>query len=558
MGKKSLLGILSKNMGLLTPDKVIEIKMIEDKFPDRKIDNIIMEVTTLTETDLIRAKEILYKIPGVNLDEISFDSRLISLVPEKLARHYLFLPIEEKEDGLHIAIADPENIIALDEIQIVTGKTIIPHLAMPSQLNEFIEKLYRLDYDTTHQMIQQLEEEVIGTEEEDDLYKDEANEAPIIGLVNRIIGQALQNRASDIHIEPTRGESRVRYRTDGVLSTQHRLPRKVHPPLISRLKIISDLDIAQRFIPQDGSITYTYRQKKIDLRISIVPTIFGEKVVLRILNSNSQRLTLKELGLRGKDLKLYKKILNKSHGILLVTGPTGSGKSTTLSSSIEHLLSSTINISTVEDPVEYKIPGINQLQVNTKTGLTFAKALRALLRQDPDILMIGEIRDEETANIAIRAALTGHLVLSSLHTNDAVSTIMRLKNMDIQPHLLASTLIGVVAQRLVRKICPTCRQKTEISHEERIFFNLQGVEEPHTVYVGKGCSKCNFTGYYGRVGIFEILNIDRDISQKIGEKFSSQLLYNIQKQKNSSLIKDSLLKVEKGITTMAEVLRVIV
>ncbi|AZR73575.1 hypothetical protein BBF96_09340 [Anoxybacter fermentans] len=556
MDERSLIEILV-DLKLISLEKLREIEKLHQNMPEKSFETLLIESTAITELDLIKAKEILYQVPWIDLSKVEIDPELVLMIPEKLARRHLLLPLESREDGFHIAIANPHNILALDEVHIITGKTVIPHLAIPSQIIESIEHFYRLDRHSAHQMIQQLEEEVMVSGEEEILEWEEVDQAPIIRLVNHIIYQALQNRASDIHIEPTRDETRVRYRIDGVLSTLHTFPRKVHPPLISRLKIMASLDISQHFNPQDGSISYIYGQRKINLRISIIPTIYGEKAVLRILNRDSQILSLEELGFLKEDLQIYKELLKKKYGIILVTGPTGSGKSTTLSSSVKFLASPAINISTVEDPVEYKIDLVNQIQVNEKTGLTFAKALRSLLRQDPDVLMIGEIRDEETANIAIRAALTGHLVLSSLHTNDAVSTITRLSNMGIPAYLIASTLIGAVAQRLVRRICPDCREEVKISEEEKRFFQAKVKAVPDRAFIGKGCSKCNYTGYYGRVGVFEILIIDEKIREKITNQISYDWLYNYYLANGKTLLQDGLIKVREGLTTVNEILRVI-
>lgn len=511
----------------------------------------------VTEEDLIKAKEIFYQTSRVDLKELRINPELVSMIPEKLARRYMLLPLEITEDEIHIAINNPWNILALDDVKMLFGKKAIPYLAAPSQILEGIEHFYRLDHPGTHQMIQQFEEEVVFLDEREEPEWTEVDQAPIIRLANHIIHQAIQNRASDIHIEPTREDTQVRYRIDGVLYVLYQFPRKVHPPLISRLKIMANLDISQHFIPQDGAISYLNGQKQIDLRISILPTIYGEKVVLRILNQHRQILTLEELGLLGDDLYTYSDLLNHNHGIILITGPTGSGKSTTLSASVQAIHSSEINISTVEDPVEYKLDQINQIQVNEKTGLTFAIALRALLRQDPDVLMIGEIRDEETANIAIRAALTGHLVLSSLHTNDAVSSIQRLTNMGVPSYLIASSLIGVVAQRLIRRVCPDCLEETNISEEFENIFVSRNIILPKRILRGRGCSKCNETGYWGRIGVYEILQIDKTVREYLIKQRSLNQIYQYHYQQRKTLLQDGLSKVEKGLTTIDEIIRVI-
>ncbi|MCK4259806.1 MAG: type II/IV secretion system protein [Halanaerobiales bacterium] len=556
MDKRSLAEILL-DLNLITSKELLEIESQKKNNPGKSLEVLLLELKILTELELVKAKAILHQIPWVDLQEVKINPQVISLIPEKIACRHICLPLEVQEGELYIAIANPYNIFAFDEVQMLTGKMVIPRLAMPSQILEFIEHYYHMDHHVTHQVIQQLEEEVKQSVEEEESELMQIDQAPIIRLANHIIHQGIQNRASDIHIEPSREETQVRYRIDGVLSVFQKLSRKLHPPLLSRFKIMANLDISQRFLPQDGSISYMFGQTLIDLRISIIQTIYGEKIVLRILNQNTQIISLEELGFWGDDLEIYKNLLNHNHGIILITGPTGSGKSTTLSSSIKTIISHGINISTVEDPVEYRINQVNQIQVNEKTGLTFSKALRSLLRQDPDVLMIGEIRDEETANIAIRAALTGHLVLSSLHTNDAISTITRLSNMNIPEYLISSSLIGVVAQRLVRRICPECIEETSITKNERIFLQFKKIKEPEKLFIGKGCSKCNQSGYYGRIGIFEILRIDDDLRTKIAKNPYIDILYQHQYLKSKTLIDDAMHKVKQGLITMNEIIRVI-
>lgn len=550
--RKSLAGVLL-DLQLITPDILQEMEHLQNSTSTKSLEAILVESNMISELDLAKAKEVLYQIPWIDLREVQVDPQITVMIPEKLARRHQLIPLEDKEDGLYIAIANPRNILALDEVQMLVGKKVIPRIAMSSQISERIEQSYRLDQHSTSQMIQQFEEEAMFSEDDVTMVGDGTDEAPVIRLVNSILHQALQNRASDIHIEPTRDETQVRFRIDGVLFPLHTFPPKVHPPFLSRLKIISGLDISQHFIPQDGCITYTYHQRKIDLRISIIPTIYGEKAVLRILHHDTQILSLEELGLLGEDLHAYHRLLEHSHGMILITGPTGSGKSTTLSSSINSLVSPAINISTVEDPVEYKLDHVNQIQVNDKTGLTFARSLRALLRQDPDVLMIGEIRDEETAHIAIRAALTGHLVLSSLHTNDAASTMTRLHNMGIPSYLIASSLIGVIAQRLVRRICPECIEEVDSSQVNWTRIPSKAVHLPKRAFHGRGCLRCNHTGYYGRVGIFEYLLIDDNIRERLhGNVDTKQYL------PQKSMLQDGLDKVDLGYTTLHEVLRVII
>lgn len=550
--EKRSLGEILLELELVSPEKLQELEQLRKSSSEKSLDKLLLDSNTLTELELIKAKGVCYQTPWVDLRDVEIDRALITLIPEKLARRYTLFPLENREDGLYIATADPRNILAFDEVQMLSGKVVIPRLALPSQILELIERFYQLEHQTTHQVIQQLQDEAVSSGVESVPEWTEQDQAPLIRLMDYIIRQALQNRASDIHIEPIRDGTQVRYRIDGVLFLSQKLPQKVHPPLLSRLKIISGLDISQHFVPQDGGLTYSYGSRLTDLRISMIPTIYGEKAVIRILNPDAQIRSLEEIGFMEEDLKQYQYLLQHNHGMILITGPTGSGKSTTLSSSIKSMVSPTINISSVEDPVEYKIDMVNQIQVNEKTGLTFARALRSLLRQDPDVLMIGEIRDEETANIAVRAALTGHLVLSSLHTNDAVSTVSRLSNMNLPPYLISSSLIGVVAQRLVRRICPECRKELEITAKEQESLHYIGIRIPQRSFQGQGCPKCNHTGYYGRIGIFELLVIDEHHRELI-QHHADLKQYHLKK----NLCEDAMQKVELGLTTVSELIRVV-
>lgn len=550
--KRSLADLLVE-LKLITAEKLTEIYS-EQTTLDNSWETRLLQSNLINELDLIKAKAIFYQMPWRDLRQIKIDPLAINSISEKLARRHLLIPLQIKEGKIHIAIANPRNILALDEVQIFSDKTVVPHLAMSSQILDLIEHFYRWDEQLTQQMMEQMEKEVNPQLTEQRL-PIEVDQAPIIRLVDQIILQALQNRASDIHLEPGRELTRVRYRIDGVLTLINKFPPKVHPPLLSRLKIMANLDISQHFIPQDGAFSFTHNERLIDLRISIIPTIYGEKAVLRILTPSSQELSLIELGCLPEDLELYQQMLMKSHGIILITGPTGSGKSTTLSSSVKVLSSPSLNISTVEDPVEFKIDQVNQIQVNPKTGLTFARALRSLLRQDPDVLMIGEIRDEETANIALRAALTGHLVLSSLHTNDAVSALTRLHNLAIPLHFIAAALLGIVAQRLVRRICPNC--SVERNAELKRLNFLPYVNLPKRSFVGLGCPQCNYSGYLGRIGIFEILQID-DSWQKRLSRCDANSLDFLHLLQGKDLLQDACIKVERGLTSVGELFRVII
>ena len=479
--------------------------------------------------------------------------------PEK-AKSFGFFVFKKEGNVYHVAISDPTNIDTVDYVRAVYGTNVKFYVTPKSGIIQTIEKYYELE-----NVVKKAEEEFADVEvtettvEENDLSRLRmlGEDAPVVRLVNSIISQAIVEGASDIHIEPMEDSVRVRYRIDGILHEKQRLSKKIQPGIIARFKIISNMDIAERRIPQDGRISLKFEGRPVDFRVSSLPSIFGEKIVLRILDKTSSIKPLEQLGFSHENLEKFKHIISQPYGMILISGPTGSGKTTTLYSILNTLNTPTKNIITVEDPVEYQLKGINQVQVNDKAGLTFANALRAILRQDPNIILIGEIRDRETAQIAIEAALTGHLVLSTIHTNDSASIPTRLIDMGIEPFLVASSLIGATAQRLVRKICPKCKEPQTPSKEvlEHLGFK---VDEGVTFYKGAGCDSCNHTGYKGRVAISEILPITPEIQRLILKQASSkEILTEAKRLGMKTLLDDALMKAAEGVTTLEEVIRVV-
>ncbi|MDI6752367.1 MAG: GspE/PulE family protein, partial [bacterium] len=470
-------------------------------------------------------------------------------------------PIGLKDNVLTVAMADPLDVFAIDEIRNVTGFEVRPVVAKEEQIREAIEKHYRGEESMERILADSDLKKVdfIGEEETLDLdrIKEEGEAATIIRLVNYLIIDAMEKGASDIHIEPYEDEIRIRFRVDGVLFTIFSPPKGLHRAIVSRVKIIGNMDIAERRLPQDGRCTIRLKAKEADLRISIIPTSYGEKVVIRILDPTSLCVDLENLGMSRATMELYQRKIHEPHGIILVTGPTGCGKTTTLYSTLRTLNLPDKNILTIEDPVEYKIKGLNQTQVKPEIGLEFAVGLRSFMRQDPDIIFVGEIRDKETAEVAINAALTGHLVFSTLHTNDSIGAITRLQNMGVEPFLIASTLILSVAQRLIRKICPECREKATPPPEK--FLKILGLPPETQFFRGAGCKKCLNTGYKGRIGIYELLDIDIEMQELITDREPAKRIEELALEKGFISLRESAKeKLLAGITTTEEIMKVIV
>lgn len=548
--------------GLLTSDQFSAVKL-ESINSGQPVEKILIQRSLVPIDKITQAKAEILNTPYIKLAGRAIAADVLNLIPEPAARRYSIIPFEKKGDELWVAMADPLDIQITQFIEKRAGLRVKPFLAQTDDIIKAISDQYaqNLTSDVTSAL---REVASVKPAEEAEAGPEILREAPVSNIIDQLLEYAIKSRASDIHIEPQEDRTRVRYRIDGILQEKILLPKGVHDALISRIKILSVLKIDEKRLPQDGRFTFSYGENIVDLRVSTVPTVFGEKVVLRLLPKSAGAPTLLELGLRGSSLKSLENQLTRPHGIILICGPTGSGKTTTLYSVLSKISSTKVNVVTIEDPVEYQIPGVNQVQVNTQVGLTFASALRSFLRQDPNIIMVGEVRDTETADLAIQAALTGHQVFSTLHTNFAAGSPPRLLDMGIEPFLLTSALNAAMGQRVVRKICPHCRVEFNIPPE--MVENIKSVlgkylprssNAPLRFFKGKGCSFCGNTGYVGRVGIFEVLVITEQISKLILEHASSGAIEQAAIAAGMVTMKqDGYLKVLEGLTTMEEVLRV--
>ncbi|MBD3289449.1 type II secretion system protein GspE [candidate division KSB1 bacterium] len=531
-----------------------------------KLQDVLIKNIQINEEDLLRAQSKILGIPRAHLDASLVDQSIIDAIPLSMARKYRIVPIAKVNKELTVAMSNPLDVHAIDVIQYHTKCKLLVSLASENEIDQAIDKCYSLR-DSMDQVVAGIHKERSGQEisdeeiEEKDISEisisEDSDESSVINLVNLIILQSIKDQASDIHFEPDEKEFRVRNRIDGILNEFFCPPKSLQANIISRIKILADMDVSERRIPQDGRFSLKYGKKEIDIRASILPTVEGEKAVLRILDKSNTILSLEDMGFADEDLERWLDVLNKTEGIILITGPTGSGKTTTLYAVLNRLNSKDKNIVTVENPVEYKLNLINQVNVNPKAGLTFANGLRSILRQDPDIIMIGEIRDSETADIAIRSALTGHLVLSTLHTNDAPSAIARLIDMGLEPFLVESSLIAVLAQRLVRKLCPKCAVKIKLDEKIIDRLNVPDWLQLDEVYRGEGCAECNYSGYQRRTAIHELLIIDDAIRKLIISGAPTDEIRTVAKTKGMKTLKENgLLKVSKRLTTVEEVLRV--
>jgi len=581
---KSQLGGLLVNSGVLTEEKLEEALQIQaDK--GGKLGEILVKENFVQEHVLFKFLEVQLNTSFIDLREIEIPAETISLVKENLSRRYNLIPVEQDGDNLKVAMADPSDVFALDDLRLLTGMEIIPLLAKEEYISEKIDQYYEkpivpqpeetleVPVDTLiadkqkeffnadlDEEMKKVNEEIaveIKTVQQEDLNDlSDVSNAPIVKMVNIIFQKAIAQRASDIHIEPYEDCIVIRFRVDGQLVEIMKHDKKILSSMVARIKIISALNIAEKRIPQDGRITITVNRKNFDMRVSILPTVHGEKVVIRIADKDAFNVSKKDLGLLEDDMQNFNDIMDNPHGIVLVTGPTGSGKSTTLYTALRELSKPNVNILTVEDPVECAIKGINQVQVNSKAGLTFGSALRAFLRQDPDIIMVGEIRDGETAEIATRAAITGHLVLSTLHTNDAASSITRIIDMGIEPFVISSSIVGVIAQRLVRRLCPACKEEHIPDENEKAMLKLETDEEV-IIYRPTGCNECNNSGYKGRIAIYEIMNITRKHREMIAKNCTSDELKELSIGLGMHTLRDSCIRrVKEGTTSMDEMLRV--
>ena len=563
---KDKIGKILLEQGLITEKQLdIALKEQEKRNYKDKLGKILVEKKFITEEELVNALSLQLGIPVVDLNNYEINKEVVNLLPENMIKKYRAIPINRLGNTLIVAMEDPTDINAIDDIKFYTGYNIEVAIAAPSAIKNTIDKLFDqttlIDEISTDFSLDEIDFSDFGEEDEVDIetIEKESEKGPVIKLVNYILTEAIKRGASDIHIEPYEKNFRVRFRIDGVLGEFVKLPMKLKSAIISRIKIMSHLNIAERRLPQDGRIKLKLsKDREIDFRVSTLPTLFGEKVVLRILDKSNLQLDLTVLGFEERELKLFRNAIHKPYGMVLVTGPTGSGKTTTLYSALQELNQVGVNISTAEDPVEYNIEGINQVQIREDIGLTFASALRAFLRQDPDIILVGEIRDTETAEIAIKAALTGHLVLSTLHTNDAPSTVTRLVDMGVEPFLVSSSLLVVVAQRLARKICPFCKKEVKVEKEVLISMGVREEElEGFKVYRGEGCDNCGGSGYKGRVAIYEVLEVTPKIKELINRGATSmEIQKEAIKEGFRTLREVGLIKVKKGVTTLEEVGRV--
>ena len=560
--KRKKLGEMLVEDNLISTDNLMEALRIQ-KNNGKKLGQILIDQGILKSSDLIKVLSRQLGVPHVWLRKGLVDSKITGIVPFEKAKAYQVMPLFKVRDLLTVATSDPQDVFVVDELAKLTGCNVLPVMCRASDIESNIEEYYN-DKDTLTDFMEEIEEiedevELVKrkTEEDIQIIEEMAEGSPVINMTNRILLKAVNDQASDIHIEPDRTKFRIRFRIDGVLYEVMTPKLNIHPAFVSRLKIMAGLDIAETRHPQDGRVQVMIKDKLIDMRFSSLPGIFGEKVVLRVLDKSNALLDINKLGLREEILARMKRLLRRSHGLILTTGPTGSGKTTTLYAAICFLNSLEKNIVTIEDPVEYQLDIINQNQINELIGLTFPKFLKHILRQDPDIIMVGEIRDRETANIAIQASLTGHLVLSTLHTNDACGAIARLLDMRIEPFMIASAVIGIIGQRLIRTICPAC--KTSYLPLKPVVEQL-GMDPGANVKLskGKGCELCYDSGYKGRIGIYELIEVEQDLQRLILENASAEKLKNFVVQRKIPTIADEgIAKVKEGFTTLEEINRAV-
>src|SRR5437588_685481 len=561
MSARNQLGTLLLERGLINQEQV-EAALEEQRQSRKSLGRVLIDEGTVSESDLVATLAARIGLDFVDLNDYAIDPSAVGLISDSLSRRFQAVPIGWEENRLVVAMADPSNVVAIDDIRTITGAEVRTVVATRGAILEAIDKYHRMEGNAEDVSALAASE----AEADDDLsrVKEVTEDAPIVKLVNLLISQAVADRASDIHIEPTETDVRVRYRIDGVLHEVMRSPKNIQSGLISRLKIMSDLNIAERRVPQDGRMSGVIGGKAVDLRVATLPTVYGEKVVMRILDKSTAVLKLTELGFLENNRERFERSFRKPYGTILVTGPTGSGKSTTLYATLNILNEESKNVITVEDPVEYRLAGINQVQVNNKAGMTFAAALRSILRSDPDIVLVGEIRDKETATIAIEAALTGHLVLSTLHTNDAATTPTRLVEMGVEPFLVASALDCIVAQRLARRLCDKCKEPWRPTEAElqlagwSLEADVDGLGEPETLYRPVGCSACGKTGYKGRFALHEVMEVSEEIERLIVERGHSEDIKKVAVAQGMLTLRQvGLAHVRGGMTSVEEVLRVV-
>src|SRR3989441_11850128 len=561
------LGDLLVADGLLTAEQ-LKKALAEQKGSPEKLGSVLVRLNFVNEDQLIGFLSRQYGVPSITLAQLDIDPDVLKLVPPPIARKYEVIPVRKMGNSLALAMADPTNVFALDDISFMTNLQVLPLVASQTAIKKAIDRNYESKTEAISNVLSDMQTdlgnvEVVEEGEEGakvDVFelKESADEAPVVKLVNMVLVDAIQKGASDIHFESYEKVFRIRFRMDGVLHEMLAPPKRLEPAILSRLKIMSNLDIAERRLPQDGRIKLRYNNREIDFRVSTLPTIFGEKAVLRILDKEALKLDLTQLGFDEWSLEKFNGAIHQPYGMVLITGPTGSGKTTTLYSGIHTINSPDVNIMTAEDPVEYNLKGVNQVQINEGIGRTFSAALRSFLRQDPDVILVGETRDLETAQISIRAALTGHLVFSTLHTNDCPSTIARLLEMGIQPFLLSSSLLLILAQRLAHPLSAACQEPVEGKEEDLVPYGHVSQGLPNvTFYRGKGCATCNFTGMKGRVAIYEVMPVGEILRDMILKNAATaELREQAQKDGMKTLRQSGLAKVLDGTTTVEEILRV--
>src|SRR5436853_1550334 len=561
------LGDLLVADGLLTAEQ-LKKALAEQKGSPEKLGSVLVRLNFVNEDQLIGFLSRQYGVPSLTLAQLDIDPDVLKLVPAPIARKYEVIPVRKMGNSLALAMADPTNVFALDDISFMTNLQVLPLVASQTSIKKAIDRHYESKTEAIASVMQDMSTDLSNVEvvegDEDSAkidsfeLKESADEAPVVKLVNMVLVDAIQKGASDIHFESYEKVFRIRFRMDGVLHEMLAPPKRLEPAILSRLKIMSNLDIAERRLPQDGRIKLKYNNREIDFRVSTLPTIFGEKAVLRILDKDALQLDLTKLGFDSWSLEKFNVAIRQPYGMVLITGPTGSGKTTTLYSAIHTINNPDVNIMTAEDPVEYNLKGVNQLQVNEGIGRTFAPARRSLLRQDPDVILVGETRDVETAQISIRAALTGHLVFTTLHTNDCPSTIARLLEMGIQPFLLSSSLLLILAQRLARRLCAACKEPYGVDEEALApYGHVPTGRGKVTIHKSKGCPTCSFTGMKGRVAIYEVMPISEELKDAILRSATIAAIREIaQSQGMKTLRQAALLKVLAGTTSIEEVLRV--
>ena len=567
--EKKSFGDFLAGQGVITADQLR--KAVQEQKRGERIEQAFVRLNYMKEEVVLQYLADYFNLPYVDLDTYLIDEKVVKLIPEEVARRHTLIPLFKIGNTLTVALINPLNLLALDEIRNRVKTDVEIALSTEKKIQRAIDQHYGVTASMLETSLGQWMKQSGPSSEPPDYRKTHAlaakatpgspiDDAPAGRLFDLVMMQAIRDRASDIHLEPDEKNLRVRFRIDGFLYEFLTLPKQIHLPLTSRIKVLAEMDIAETRLPQDGNLNVKLEKRSFEIRVSTFPTIYGENVVLRLLDQTSSLMKLEDLGFSDEMLLLYKQLIQKPNGILLVTGPTGSGKTTTLYASLNLINSMEKNIITIEDPVEYRLSLIRQTQVNPKAGITFATGLRSILRQDPDVIMVGEIRDRETSETALQSAMTGHLVLSTLHTNDAPEAITRLMDIGVEPYLISSSVIGVLAQRLIRKICPEC--KTSYSADPKVLGGLsEGTsesKEPVTLYRGKGCKNCKQSGYWGRLGIYELLNINEELKQLISERASIQLIRKIARETTGmiTLREDGLRKVQQGITTLDEVLRV--